>query len=406
MISLDATSLYTNIVKYLCIKAIEKRWMMINQHTFLSKEQFIDAIKLIIEESYFKYGDEFYLQVCGIAMGNAISGFLADLVMEDLEVYILNKLPFIVPFYRRFVDDILAFVPEDKIDDMLSEFNKYHPKLKFTIEQERDNSINFLDMTLTRDKYGNITTTWYRKEIASGRYLHFQGHNPVTHKRNVATAITDRAIAFTNPNDRPKSIENVRKLLHENGYPKDFVNEVISARVNKFYNGNATDQTTKRLRYIATPYVPGLSERINKTMKEYEMALGCKSENNIGKLFSRTKCPVPKSMKSKVVYRVDCKDCPAKYPGNTKQRLVNRMAKHKSDIKKGKLTETTGLTMHAVREKHSFDFDNVKILDHIQNYHQRNIAEKMHICNTKNTVNLLNDTNGLHESYVNLFKRK
>ncbi len=111
-------------------------------------------------------------------------------------------------------------------------------------------------------------------------------------------------------------------------------------------------------------------------------------------------------MKSKVVYRIDCLDCPAKYPGNTKQRLMNRTGKHKSDIKLKKLTETTGLTIHAVKNNHKFNFDKITILDHIPNYHQRAIAEMMHICNTDNTCNLLFDTHGLHESYVNLFKNK
>lgn len=180
MFSLDATSLFTNIPKELCIRAIERRWLMIEEHTYLSKDQFIDAIKLIIDGSYFRYGDVYYQQLAGVAMGNSISGFLSDLVMEDLEVCILKKLPFIVPFYRRFVDDILAFVPEDKINQLLDAFNKYHPRLKFTIEEEKDKSINFLDMTLTRDEHGNITSKWYRKEMSSGRYLHFQGHNPVT----------------------------------------------------------------------------------------------------------------------------------------------------------------------------------------------------------------------------------
>lgn len=137
------------------------------------------------------------------------------------------------------------------------------------------------------------------------------------------------------------------------------------------------------------------------------MALGCKTENNIGNvLFSKTKCPVPLKNKSKVIYKLYCLNCNATYPGQTKQEIGNRMSKHKSDIKLGKLIETTGLTIHAVKEKHQFDFDNIKILDHIPNYHQRNIAEKMHICNTKNTVNLLSDTNGLHESYANLFTKR
>ncbi|KAG4068036.1 hypothetical protein HA402_003942 [Bradysia odoriphaga] len=331
--------------------------------------------------------------MASVVMGNSISGFFADLVMEDLELHIQNKLLYIIPFYRRFVDDILVFAPEDKINHLLESFNKYHPKLKFTLETEKNRSINFLDFTLTRDDDGNITSKWYRKEISSGLYLHFQGHNPTTHKRNVASAITDRAKAFTNPIDRPQSIV-------KNGYAEYFENKVIKERVNQFYNGKNREIQPKKMRYIATPYVPGLSERINKTMNEYDMALGCKTTNNVGNVFTKTKYPVPKSMKSKIVYRVDCLDCPAKYPGKTKQRIMNRMEKHKSEIRQKKLTEATGLTMHAVKEGHRFDFDNVKILDHIPNYHQRNIAEKMHICSTDHTVNLLSDTYGLHESYV------
>lgn len=319
----------------------------------------------------------------------------------------MNNTRFIVPFYKRYVDDILTFVPGDKIGELLSAFNNYHPMLKFTLEEERDNSINFLDMTLTRDGRGNITTKWYRKEMASGRYLHFKGHNPTTHKRNVASAITDRAIAFTNPNERPESLKTVKKLLQENGYPKEFVNKTVKERVNRLYNGKKEDQTAKKVRYIAAPYVPGLAERINKVLRCHDMSLGCKAENNVGNtVFSKTKCAIPKEMKSKVVYEVDCLDCDGKYPGQTKQFVKKRTSKHKSDIKLRKLTETTGLTIHAIKENHRFDFDNIKILDHIPNYFQRIIAEKMHICNTKNTVNLLSDTNGLHESYVNLFSKK
>lgn len=219
MCSLDATSLSTNTPKELYIRAIETRWQLISEHTNLSKEMFIDAVKLITEESYFRYGDFCYKQLYGVAMGNAISGFLSDLVMEDLEVSILKNVPFIIPFYRRFVDDIQVFVPADKIDQLVDTFNKYHRRLKFTVEKESNKSINFLDMTITRDDEGNITTKWYRKELSSGRYLNFNGHNPMTHKRNVANAITDRAISFTNPEERHRSIGTVKKAVTRQWIP-------------------------------------------------------------------------------------------------------------------------------------------------------------------------------------------
>lgn len=407
LISLDATSLYTNVHQDMCIAAIERRWNMIENHTFLTKNQFIDAIKLITTESYFRYKDHYYLQKTGLAMGNSISGLLADMVMNDLETKTLKNLPFIVTFYKRYVDDIIAVIPQREAQKMLDEFNNYdqvHKKLQFTKEEECNRSINFLDMTLTIDNNGYIRSKWYQKAISSGRYLNFQASNPTTHKRNVVTALTDRAIAFTDPENRKESLDKVRNLLDDNGYPQDFVQNIIKERVKRFYNGNTNDEKEK-MRRIPAPYVPGLSERINKNLREYNMTLASKSYNNIGKLYTRTKYKIPKEEKSKVIYKIEC-ECDREYIGNTKQLTKKRFSRHRSDIKLKKTTETTGLSVHAVQTKHKFDFENFTILDHIPKYHQRSIAEKMHIVNSKNAVNLTIDTAGLHPSYVTFFKNQ
>ncbi|KAG4076727.1 hypothetical protein HA402_002014 [Bradysia odoriphaga] len=102
------------------------------------------------------------------------------------------------------------------------------------------------------------------------------------------------------------------------------------------------ERATKKPRYIATPYVPGLSERINKSLRDYDMALGCKVENNVGQILTKTKSAVPKLMKSKIVYRVDCMDCDSKYPGQTKQRLINsEEATSSSNVKQERTSPRT-----------------------------------------------------------------
>ncbi|XP_037041511.1 uncharacterized protein LOC119078142 [Bradysia coprophila] len=403
LISLDATSLYTNVPAALCTRAIKKRWQKIKPHSFLTQKQFLEAVNIITTESYFRYKDHYYLQISGLAMGNSISGFLADMVMDDLEVTSLSKLPFNVPFYRRHVDDIIVAVPENGVDTILQQFNKYHKNLKFTIEEEIDASINFLDMSLHRQQDGHIVTTWYQKAIASGRYLHFKAHNPISHKRNVASALTDRAIALTNPNDRPKSLKRVKDLLSGNGYPDKFVSNVIKNRVDKFYNNTKTKKDQNN-RFIAAPYIPGLSEKLKKSLNQHNLTLSCKTTNRIGNIYSKTKYTVPKEEKSKVIYQVKCRDCNAIYIGITKQKLKDRMSKHRSDVHLKKTTNTTGLTLHAVNESHTFNFNDVKILEQIPNYFQRIIAEKMFIHKASNTVNTQVDKSGLHASYINLMK--
>lgn len=144
-------------------------------------------------------------------------------------------------------------------------------------------------MTLHRQNDGNISTTWYQKAIASGRYLHFQAHNPMTHKRNVVMALTDRAIALKNPRDRPKSINKVKELL------KDTRN-VLCQMSSKFYN-NGKEKDNHKNRFIPAPYVPGLSERLKKSLNEYDLTLSCKTTNRIGNIYTRTKYTLPKDQK-------------------------------------------------------------------------------------------------------------
>jgi hypothetical protein len=69
--------------------------------------------------------------------------------MEHKQIYpILLKHKIIG--YFRYVDDILLIYNQNKtnIKEMLAEFNKQQPRIKFTIEKEKHKSINFLDLTI------------------------------------------------------------------------------------------------------------------------------------------------------------------------------------------------------------------------------------------------------------------
>ena len=62
----------------------------------------------------------------------------------------LKKIEFDIPVFFRYVDDILALVPIDKIDYIISVFDSFHPRLKFTHEMENNNQINFLETAIIR----------------------------------------------------------------------------------------------------------------------------------------------------------------------------------------------------------------------------------------------------------------
>jgi len=55
-----------------------------------------------------------------------------DLVIQDLEREVLGKLDFRLPFYFKYMGDILTAVPKTAIDTIIDKFNAYHPRLQFS----------------------------------------------------------------------------------------------------------------------------------------------------------------------------------------------------------------------------------------------------------------------------------
>ena len=64
----------------------------------MSCTEFLNVIKFILNNNFFQFNGKCYEQIFGSAIGNPISTILADIVMEDLEVYSINKLNF-KPFF-------------------------------------------------------------------------------------------------------------------------------------------------------------------------------------------------------------------------------------------------------------------------------------------------------------------
>jgi hypothetical protein len=81
---------------------------------------------------------------------------LAEVFLQYLEhtliADILNKHQ--ITDYHRYVDDILIIYGTQKtnITNTLEDFNAIHPKLKFTMEQQTQNKIIYLDLTITNNK--------------------------------------------------------------------------------------------------------------------------------------------------------------------------------------------------------------------------------------------------------------
>jgi len=158
LMSLDVTSLFTNIPKELVMRGIRSRWNDIKKATKMSETQFLNAIELVLSSTCFKFDGKFYEQTYGSPMGSPLSPILADIIMDDLENNCLADLDFGIRSFFRYVDDIFLITPKNKVDLILRTFNGYHPRLRFTHELENNNSISFLNTSVIRLGDGRLIT--------------------------------------------------------------------------------------------------------------------------------------------------------------------------------------------------------------------------------------------------------
>ena len=87
-----------------------------------------------------------------------------------------------------------------------------------------------------------------------------------------------------------------------------------------------------------------------------------------------------------------------KYIGDTSRLLRQRIKEHVSSIYGNKLV--SALSIHVIDNKHSFDFEGVRILDYEMNWTKRKIKESLYILkNIDECVNFKMDSENISECY-------
>jgi len=118
IISLDVVSLFTNVPIDLIKDSIVKRWYHISRNTAIPLNEFLTAINMIVDSTYFIFNKIYYKQIFGTPMSSP------PIVLQDIEEA-LDHLPVDFPFYFRCVDDILLAAPMNSLNFKLETFNSF-----------------------------------------------------------------------------------------------------------------------------------------------------------------------------------------------------------------------------------------------------------------------------------------
>jgi len=105
-----------------------------------------------------------------------------------------------------------------------------------------------------------------------------------------------------------------------------------------------------------------LSELIATTLDNSQYIIGYRILNNLGKFIKEYKDTNNYFNNNNVIYKIFCNDCSASYVGQTKKQLKTRTKEH-SNNSKSISAKPSVITEHMMEFSHSFDWNNVKILD-------------------------------------------
>jgi hypothetical protein len=113
--------------------------------------------------------------------------------------------------YFRYVDDILVVYDKTvtNIDEVLDSFNRITPTINFTIEKERENTINFLDIAIGKEQ-DKLNVYIYRKHTATDSIIPFDFCQPIEYKMAVVRYLTNRMNKY---HLSTASIDEERKII-------------------------------------------------------------------------------------------------------------------------------------------------------------------------------------------------
>jgi hypothetical protein len=118
-------------------------------------------------------------------MGSPISSLIAEIFLQYYEDIHIKQLLDTknIALYTRYVDDILIIYDTTEIQPHIINIyiNHIHDNIKLDPKYETHNSINYLDLTITR-RQTNLEIDIYRKPITTDATINFHSNHPIEHK--------------------------------------------------------------------------------------------------------------------------------------------------------------------------------------------------------------------------------
>ena len=175
-----------------------------------------------------------------------------------------------------------------------STINNLHQNMKFTMEEESNEGLAFLDTLLKRNN-GEVSVLVYRKPTHTDQYLHYSSHHQTSCKESVVSSLFNRAYSIiTNKDDLHKENATIKQVLKENGDQESITNQIFKRITNNHGLPQSQEQTQvkdiqeEEIRMsINLSYVESTSEKLRRILRSHKIRSTFCTENTLCKLLCK-----------------------------------------------------------------------------------------------------------------------
>ena len=399
MVSFDVSSLFTNVPLNETIDICCQLWRDNRPASSIIDEiAFRDLLKFSSANVPFLFNDNWYQQVDGVAMGSPLAPTLASIFLSTLEDK-MSDYSFAKPkVYKRYVDDIfLVFSNKNEVAPFLNFMNGLHPNILFTIEEEINSCLPFLDLLVEKTNKG-FETEIYRKATDTGLYTSPNSFCDFKYNRNMIKGLIHRSWSLSSSFVKAdKSIRKLFILLNKNGYSKFLLDRLAKETIDKLVNVPLEKVDVPEVKskisgahVFVVPYSEGFKSFRNSVMKalgnSVHFRIVSKSKKSIDMFSNKSRTPF--GLASDLVYKFTCNGCNATYIGETSRHLCTRVQEHSR--KKG----SSHIIEHRKVCKADTNISDFKILHkNFGSYWERILCEALVIKDQSPSINIQSSTN-------------
>ena len=221
----DVVSLYPSIVIDTALANLTARYGPGSPMETEDWPAILDLLNFVLRNNYFEFNDQLYKQLQGVAMGVKPAVPFASLFMVTIEEPVLRTFAQNLLLYKRFIDDgfLIWSGNYDSLVKFFHALGSVDPNIKITFEISPTSAI-FLDLSLTLNDDGIITSSLYQKPMNLYPYIPFASAHSHMIKRSFIKAELNRYVLACSNEDSYASLKvQFFKRLRARGYPPSFL---------------------------------------------------------------------------------------------------------------------------------------------------------------------------------------